>query len=163
MSRYTSTDFWRLYGQLVYIKSVEWLKKNLGKGSIHSPRLVDPKKGYHFMSGLRNAPPPPSSVQTFAKLSETFPFSWPDTNIIIPIHFNRFLKVVWPTGLVLKKTKLKTMFYFFSVTSSNCWRGTCTPDTWWGLWGWCGSRWRCSRGGSSYTDCSTGLRVCNNL
>ena len=42
-------------------------------------------------------------------------------------------------------------------TAPTCWRGTCTPGTWWGPWGWCGSRWRHSRAGSSYTDCSTGL------
>ena len=50
-------------------------KKTVGKGSIHLPRLVDPKKDFHFMSGVENDPPAPFSVQNFAELNKTFPFT----------------------------------------------------------------------------------------
>ena len=57
--------------------SVEWLNKTVGQGSFYSPQLVDPKKGFHFMSGLENDPPAlfflcmcffcEDSVETFAE------------------------------------------------------------------------------------------------
>ena len=159
MSRYTSTDFWRLYGQLVYIKSVEWLKKKSREGFNSFAPTCWPKKGVSLHVWTRKRPPPPFLRPDFCRIKWNLPFFLTRYKHHYSDTLQQISKGCMANSFNIKKTNLKTMFYFFSVTSSNCWRGTCTPDTWWGLWGWCGSRWRCSRGGSSYTDCSTSLTL----